>query len=69
MPYQPDDFYKGRDENWTWKVSEGPEQYRRGIYAFWRRNSLHPMFAIFDAPTREECSVWRAPLTRRCKRW
>ena len=59
MPYQPSHFYKGKDEDWVWKASEGEDQYRRGMYAFWRRNSLHPMFAIFDAPPREECTVFR----------
>ena len=59
MPYQPTDFFKGRNESWPWKTTQGDDQYRRGVYAFWRRNALHPMFAIFDAPTREECNVVR----------
>lgn len=59
MPYQPGDFYKGRNENWGWSNASGEEQYRRGIYAFWRRTSLHPMFALFDAPSREECTAQR----------
>jgi hypothetical protein len=62
MPYQPADFYKGRNEEWPWKASDGAEQYRRGVYAFWRRNALHPMFALLDAPPREECTVSR-PIT------
>ncbi|MCE9533475.1 MAG: PSD1 and planctomycete cytochrome C domain-containing protein [Planctomycetes bacterium] len=60
MPYQPSDFYKGKYETWLWTVSVGDDQYRRGMYTFWRRTTLHPMFAIFDAPSREECSVARA---------
>ena len=59
MPYQPGDFYKGRNENWGWSNAAGEEQYRRGLYAFWRRTSLHPMFALFDAPSREECAAQR----------
>ncbi len=59
MPYQPGDFYKGRNENWAWSNATGEEQYRRGLYAFWRRTSLHPMFALFDAPSREECAAQR----------
>ena len=31
------------------------------MYTFWRKTTLHPMFAIFDAPSREECSVARSP--------
>ena len=60
MPYQPSDFYKGRYETWPWTTSKGDDQYRRGMYTFWRRTTLHPMFAIFDAPSREECSVARS---------
>jgi hypothetical protein len=59
MPYQPADFYKGKHEEWTWNASTGAEQYRRGLYTFWRRTNLHPMFAIFDAPARAECTVAR----------
>ena len=60
MPYQPPDFYKTKYENWPWTVSPGEDQYRRGMYTFWRRTTLHPMFAIFDAPSREECTVFRS---------
>ncbi len=59
MPYQPPDFYKNKNEHWPWTASEGDEQYRRGLYAFWRRTALHPMFAILDAPNREECTALR----------
>ena len=58
-PYQPGDFYKGKFESWNWDPSKGDDQWRRGMYTFWRRTSLHPMFAIFDAPSREECVVSR----------
>jgi len=60
MPYQPSDFYKGKNEGWPWAPSKGDDQYRRGMYTFWRRTTLHPMFTIFDAPSREECSVARS---------
>ncbi len=60
MPYQPPDFYKGKHEGWQWKPAEGEDQYRRGLYTFWRRTSLHPMFALFDAPSREECTTQRS---------
>ena len=60
LPYQPSDFYKGKNEGWTWAPSKGDDQYRRGMYTFWRRTTLHPMFAIFDAPSREDCSVVRS---------
>jgi Protein of unknown function (DUF1553)/Protein of unknown function (DUF1549) len=60
MPYQPPDFYKGKYERWQWMVGQGDDAYRRGMYTFWRRTSLHPMFALFDAPSREECTVLRS---------
>lgn len=60
MPYQPMDFYKGKFERWQWTVSPGDDAYRRGLYTFWRRTSLYPMFALFDAPSREECTVLRS---------
>src|SRR4029077_9372016 len=56
---QPNGFYLGKFEGWLWQASAGQDQYRRGLYTFWRRSALHPMFAIFDAPTREECAVAR----------
>src|SRR5207253_2133206 len=59
MPYQPSSYYWGKFEGWSWQTSQDDEQYRRGLYTFWRRSALHPMFAIFDAPTREECAVAR----------
>jgi hypothetical protein len=33
-----------------WKVSKGRDRYRRGMYTFTYRNSLHPALASFDAP-------------------
>jgi hypothetical protein len=59
MPYQPAGFYTGKFEMWFWQASGDDNQYRRGLYTFWRRSALHPMFAIFDAPTREECAAAR----------
>lgn len=46
----------GMDE---WPLSEGPEMYRRGIYTFWRRVCTYPLFATFDAPSREVCTARR----------
>ena len=34
-------------------------QYRRGVYTHWQRTFLHPMFLVFDAPSREECTAER----------
>jgi len=57
-PFQPAGYYsdKGR---WKWPQSTGRDLYRRGIYTFWRRTTTFPSFQIFDAPTRETCTVVR----------
>jgi hypothetical protein len=39
-------FFKG-----TWEVTkEGPENWRRSIYSYWKRGLRHPMFEVFDQP-------------------
>jgi hypothetical protein len=67
-PVQPANLWKeigflrpeiGMDE---WPTSEGPELYRRGVYTFWRRVCTYPLFATFDAPSRDVC-VSRRPRT------
>ena len=57
-PFQPEGYYsdKGRCK---WPQSTGRDLYRRGIYTFWRRTTTYPSFQIFDAPTRETCTVVR----------
>jgi hypothetical protein len=42
----------------SWKVSENPaDRTRRSIYVFVKRNLRYPLFALFDAPDRNEtCS-------------
>lgn len=59
FPYQPADFYKGKNNGWPWNVSVGDDLYRRGLYTFWRRTTPYPSFVIFDAPDRAECTFER----------
>lgn len=33
-----------------WKVSEGPDKYRRGLYTYFQRSAAHPALITFDAP-------------------
>jgi hypothetical protein len=60
-PWQPEGVW---EENFmgrfTYEPSEGPAQYRRTLYAFWRR-SIAPTF-LFDSSQRRSCEV-RMPRT------
>jgi hypothetical protein len=60
-PFQPagvwEENFMGR---FTYEPSEGPAQYRRTLYAFWRR-SIAPTF-LFDSAQRRSCEV-RMPRT------
>jgi hypothetical protein len=39
--------------------SEGVDNYRRGLYTYWRRSIPYASFTVFDAPSREVCTVRR----------
>jgi hypothetical protein len=43
----------------TWATSTGEDRYRRGLYTFWRRTVPYPSLAMFDAPSREICTLRR----------
>lgn len=59
-PYQPEGYLAHLNfPQRTYKQDEGENQYRRGLYTFWQRTFLHPAMALFDAPSREECTVAR----------
>ncbi len=36
--------------NFKWKVSDGEDRYRRGMYTFFKRTSPHPNLITFDCP-------------------
>ncbi len=59
MPYQPANYYADKHDNWRWNLSKGEDLYRRGLYTFWRRTTPYPIFVVFDAPSREVCTVDR----------
>jgi hypothetical protein len=42
-----------------WKVSEGADRYRRGIYTFAKRTTPYAMTAAFDGPSGEACLARR----------
>ncbi|MBI2823393.1 MAG: PSD1 domain-containing protein [Planctomycetia bacterium] len=43
----------------AWKVSEGPDRYRRGLYTFSKRTAPFAMFIAFDAASGEACLARR----------
>ncbi len=42
-----------------WKVSAGPDRYRRGLYTFSKRTAPFALFTTFDAPSGEVCVARR----------
>jgi hypothetical protein len=48
-PPQPD-YVASISRNTEWKVSTGPDLYRRGMYIVFRRATPYPMLLTFDAP-------------------
>ena len=59
MPYQPEGVWQVVYSGDSWKTSPDGEQYRRGLYTFWRRTAPYPSMSAFDAPSREVCTVSR----------
>ncbi len=66
FPYHPPGMWEEMawaDSPWkTWPQDHGGNLYRRGLYTFWKRSLLHPVLAVFDAPTRNVCAFDR-PIT------
>ena len=60
FPPQPASIGQFRDKTaGTWTNSTGPDRYRRSLYTFWQRMSPYPSLVLFDAPSRERCTVAR----------
>jgi hypothetical protein len=49
-PPQPAAAMSASQVKKTWKASEGPDRYRRGMYTFFWRVTPNPMLVVFDAP-------------------
>ncbi len=62
-PYQPtglwEELTKRPGYMMTYEVSPGDAIYRRSIYTFWKRAAPPAMMSVFDAPSREICTVRR----------
>ena len=62
-PYQPDGVWEavamiGSNTRFYHRDS-GENLYRRSLYTFWKRSAPPPSLEIFNAPTRENCTVRR----------
>ena len=58
-PYQPDGLYKDMlFSNMTnYAQDKGEGLWRRSLYTFWKRTVMPPAMQVFDASSRESCSV------------
>jgi hypothetical protein len=61
-PYEPPGLWEAVSFNNSQKYVEdaGDAQYRRSLYTYWKRQSPPPNMMLFDAPTRESCTVRRS---------
>ena len=62
FPYQPEGYYANCNTFGgvlAYDTEQDENQYRRGLYSFWKRSFLHPSLLAFDAPSREECTAER----------
>jgi hypothetical protein len=58
-PQPPSVTTEGAYGKLEWKVSEGPDRYRRGLYTFSKRTAPYAMLATFDGPSGEACVAQR----------
>jgi hypothetical protein len=63
-PYQPSGLWEAvgytNSNTANFTQDDGEKLYRRSMYTFWKRTSHAPSMAMFDAPSREACTVRRA---------
>ena len=53
FPFQPEGVWANPYSGDSWLTSDGGNQYRRGLYTFWRRTAPYATFMAFDGPSRE----------------
>jgi hypothetical protein len=59
MPWQPEGIWFSPYSGAKWVLSGGEEQYRRGIYTYWKRTAPYPSAIAFDGASRVVCSPRR----------
>ena len=62
-PYQPERIWETvameNSNTKNYKPDQGDKLYRRSLYTFWKRSAPPPSMDIFNAPSRETCTVRR----------
>jgi hypothetical protein len=58
-PWQPEGIWLSPYNGAQWVMSKAGDQYRRGIYTYWKRTSAYPSMIAFDAPSRAVCNARR----------
>lgn len=59
MPWQPEGIWFSPYNGDKWIKSGGEDQYRRGIYTYWKRTAPYPSSIAFDGASRVACSPRR----------
>jgi len=59
MPFQPEGIWNSPYSPAQWRQSKGEDQYRRGVYVYWKRTAAYPSMTTFDGTSREVCTARR----------
>lgn len=59
MPWQPQGIWLSPYNGSKWVKSKDEDQYRRGIYTYWKRTAPYPSAIAFDGASRVACSPRR----------
>jgi Protein of unknown function (DUF1553) len=59
MPWQPQGIWLSPYNGEQWQNSSGEDQYRRGLYTFWKRTAPYPSMIAFDGTARTFCTARR----------
>src|SRR5436190_793425 len=59
MPFQPKGIWNSPYSGEKWRQSRGEDQYRRGVYIYWKRTAAYPSMTTFDGTSREICTARR----------
>jgi hypothetical protein len=59
MPWQPEGIWSSPYNGAKWILSSREDQYRRGIYTYWKRTAPYPSAIAFDGASRTVCSPRR----------